>query len=122
MSCTIIRTIATGAVLSALLIGCQGQPDFDSGVAALKRGDYATAFQEMHPLAEQGNPVAQYNVALMYFKGRGVPQNSAEAERWYTKSAEQGNTGAQRNLGFMYLNGQGIPRNYTQAEKWFRER
>ena len=28
---------------------------FDKGVAAYKRGDYATALRELRPLAEQGN-------------------------------------------------------------------
>ncbi len=34
---------------------------FDEGVAAHKRGDYATALSEWRPLAEQGHARAQYN-------------------------------------------------------------
>ena len=38
--------------------------------------------------------------------GRGVPQDYAEAVRWYRKAAEQGNATAQFSLGFMYDEGQ----------------
>ncbi len=37
--------------------------DYNAGVAAYKRGDYATALREWRPLAEQGNAGAQNNVA-----------------------------------------------------------
>ncbi len=43
----------------------------------------------------------------MYDKGQGVPQDYAEAMRWYRSAAEQGNAKAQSNLGIMYLVGQG---------------
>ena len=53
--------------------------DFDDGMAALKRGDYAAGFQEFKFLAEQGDPHAQTNIAAMYAAGKGVPQNYPEA-------------------------------------------
>ncbi len=53
------------------------------------------------------------------YKGRGVPQDYAEAVKWYRKAAEQGNAGAQFNLGVMYDNGQGVPQDYVQAHMWY---
>ena len=38
--------------------------DFDEGLAAYQRGDYAAAFREWKPLAEQGFANAQYNLGL----------------------------------------------------------
>ena len=35
----------------------------------------------------------------MYGAGRGVPQDDAEAVRWYRLAAEQGEASAQYNLG-----------------------
>jgi TPR repeat protein len=46
----------------------------------------------------------------MYQNGKGVPQDDAEAIRWYLKAAEQGNADAQNNLGLMYQ---------TEAIKWY---
>jgi len=48
-----------------------------------------------------------------------VPQDYAEAVRWYRKAAEQGHTRAQTNLGLMYDSGQGVPQNYVLAHVWF---
>jgi hypothetical protein len=51
--------------------------------------------------------------------GQGIPQNYAEAEKWYRHAAEQGFAPAQCNLGMMYLNGQGVPQDLVLAHVWF---
>ena len=93
--------------------------DFQEGLAAHERGDYATALREWRPLAEQGVDVAQYNLGVMYSYGRGVPQDYGEAVKWLRLAAEQGLDVAQLNLGAMYLEGQGVPQDYVQAHTWF---
>jgi len=57
----------------------------------------------------------------MYQNGNGVPQDDAEALKWYRKAAEQGYTLAQFCLGLMYRNGNGVPQNDAEAVKWFRK-
>ncbi len=76
-------------------------------------------FEETKRLAEQGLAFAQSNLGFMYDNGRGVPQNDAEAVRWYRLSAEQGHARAQFNLGLMYANGEGVPQNNLRAYVWF---
>ena len=49
----------------------------------------------------------------------GVPQNYAEALKWYRLAADQGHASAQYNLGIMYANGQGVPQDYVRAHMWF---
>ena len=56
----------------------------------------------------------------MYANGEGVPQDYAEAVRWYRLAAEQGNASAQHNLGLMYANGEGVPQDYAEAVRWYR--
>jgi TPR repeat protein len=92
--------------------------DFAAGLAAYQKGDYTTAAQEWRPLAEQGDPVDQYNLGLLYIDGQGVPQDYGEAVKWFRRSAEQGYAPAQHNLGAMYGAGDGIKRDYVQAYKW----
>jgi len=53
------------------VFGLPSQAGMDEGIAALRRGDYATAAKELRPLAEGGNAEAQYRVGLMY--GNRVP-------------------------------------------------
>ncbi len=67
------------------------EADFNAGLAAYKQGDYATALREWNPLAKQGDANAQNNLGFMYYKGHGVPQDYAEAVKWFRKAAEQGN-------------------------------
>jgi hypothetical protein len=68
--------------------------------------------------AEQGDARAQFNLGLMYDTGEGVPQDDAEAVRWYRLAADQGDATAQYNLGLMYANGQGVPQDYVAAHMW----
>ena len=51
--------------------------------------------------------------------GEGVPEDDAEAVRWYRMAAEQGLAPAQFILGLMYANGEGVPQNYVRAYAWF---
>ena len=72
--------------------------DYNKGVDAYERGDYATALREWTPFAEQGNAIAQCNLGVMYDNGKGVEKNLTEAMKWYRKAAEQGNENALNNL------------------------
>ena len=86
---------------------------------AYGRGYYATALL-IRPLAEQGNAIAQYNLGVMYDQGEGVPQNDAEAMKWYRLAADQGHARAQYTLGTIYHEGRGVKQNYAEAFKWYR--
>ena len=57
--------------------------------------------EEIHTKAEQGDAEAQHSLGRMYANGEGVPQNGAEAVRWFRLAAEQGNSDAQNGLGVM---------------------
>ncbi len=64
--------------------------DLQAGVEAYNRGDYATALKEWRPLAAQGDAKAQYNMGVMYFMGRGAPQDVVQAHLWMNVAAAQG--------------------------------
>lgn len=69
--------------------------------------------------AEQGDASAQFKLGLMYDHGYGVPEDGAEAVRWYRMAAEQGHVPAQNNLGVMYAGGEGVPEDNVQAYAWY---
>ena len=56
----------------------------------------------------------------MYATGEGVPEDDAEAVRWYRLAAEQDDASAQYFLGFAYANGRGVPEDYAEAVRWYR--
>ena len=116
-----LSTVALVVALVVALSGTAHAQDFGKAAAAYNAGDYATAVQELRPLAEQGNATAQFNLGLMYRKGQGVPQDYKEALEWYRKAAEQGDAGAQFILGLMYDTGQGVPQDYKEAVEWYRK-
>jgi TPR repeat protein len=55
----------------------------------------------------------------LYEAGRGVPQDYAEAMRWYRKAADAGNSWGMYNIGA--LHGWGVRQDYAEAMKWFRQ-
>ncbi len=109
------------AVGVLLLTSLPVEADYQAGLDAYDRGDYATALREWRPLAEQGNADAQFYLGVMYRDGQGVPQNDAEAVQWYRKAAEQGDASAQYKLGIGYGKGQGVPQDDAEAAKWYRK-
>ena len=70
---------------------------------------------------ELGIAEVQYNLGQMYQMGQGVPQDNAEAVKWYRKAAEQGFAPAQLNLGMMYAAGKGVSEDKAEAAKWCLE-
>ncbi len=80
-----------------------------------------TSFQLFQPKANQGDADAQFNLALLYKLGAGIPKDLKQAVYWYTKAAEQGHVNAQYSLGSLYLDGDGqeVPKDFKQAVYWY---
>jgi len=86
-----------------------------------KRIPNANQIELYRRAAELGDASAQFKMALMYDRGKGMPQDYAGAVRWYRKSAEQGFVEAQYNLGSMYDSGVGVSQEYAEAVIWYRK-
>lgn len=93
---------------------------FEDGAAAYGRGDYKAAYSAWAPLAQNGNPTAQFNLGILYDQGKGVAQNRGEASTWYRRAAELGDIRAAFNLGSMLVQGDGGEKKSGEAIKWFR--
>jgi TPR repeat protein len=59
------------------------------------------------------------DLAVMYWRGLGVPQNTALAISWILKAAGGGDADAQYLLGLAYYEGKNVPQDYVEAHKWF---
>ena len=110
------------------LLGATGQANaqggtdpFYSGYKAYLKKDYSKALIYWEPLAENGNPNAQYFLGIMFLNGQGVIKNLVEAGRWFNASAQQGDVGAQYFIGEMNLKGMGMAQNYRRAGAWFKK-
>jgi len=111
-------------VIFLALAGCGSHSqkeagDYQEGVDAYAKGNYAVALEKFKPLAEGGKAEAQFNLGVMYRQGQGVAQDDKQAVEWWSKAAEQGHVEAQDNLGLRYARGQGVAQDWEQADKWF---
>jgi uncharacterized protein len=92
---------------------------FNQGMIALKRDDYASVAKLLRPLAERGDPRAQFWIGYMHQEGKGLPRDLAEAVKWLQRSAERGERFAQYRLGSTYASGAGIAPDLGSAYMWF---
>jgi TPR repeat protein len=81
------------------------------------------AKQSLERVREQGwrgDINAQFVLGFMYQEGKtlGVPQDYAEAAKWYRLAADQGYYAAMHELGFLYFEGKGVPQDYVTAYMW----
>ena len=82
---SLISTLYLTISISIGSFGVGWSGDFQKGLEAYYKGDYATALKEWKLLAEGGYIDAQYNLGIMYDNGKGVPQDYQEAVKWYTQ-------------------------------------
>jgi hypothetical protein len=81
-------------------------------------GPAPTDAEGLQRLAEQGDPVAQFEIGARYATGEEVPQDYSQALNWFSKAAEQGNVPAQATLGAYYWAGRGVPQDLSKAYYW----
>jgi localization factor PodJL len=91
-------------------------------VAAAPAGDHlpaAIAGPGLRSAAAAGHPAAEYEIAMRYAEGRGVPQSLSEAARWLERAAAQGLAPAQYRLGSFYEKGNGVKKDLEAARRLY---
>lgn len=83
--------------------------------------DWYEAFSLYLPLADAGDPKAQYNIGRMYELGNGVDKNQGKAFQYFKKSADQGDLRAIVNLANMYKNGCFVEKSQTMAMDLYKK-
>ncbi len=81
--------------------------------------DPLEALRWLHVSAEY-NGESCYQLGLIYSIGNGVPQDYAEANRWFARAAADAHAGGERELGASYLLGYGTDTNYVLGLKYLR--
>ena len=80
-----------------------GSGHLDKFYEHLNKGDFKKAFEEILPIANSGDRLAQANLGYLYRNGTGTEINLNEAEKWFTLALVQGSHYAQNLLGMMYI-------------------
>jgi TPR repeat protein len=68
----------------------QSSNDLQEGLRAYAQRNYAGALRLWGPLAQRGDPAAQYNIGRLYARGEGVARDLPEAYKWFTLAAGGG--------------------------------
>ncbi|SCZ53454.1 SH3 domain-containing protein [Thiohalomonas denitrificans] len=72
---------------------------------AMQQGNYAMAYCQWQPLAEEGDAEAQFALGWMYHHGYGLAIDDREAVTWWQRAVEQGHLEAMFSLGTLYTIG-----------------
>jgi enhanced entry protein EnhC len=83
--------------------------------------NYAEALKAYEQAAAKGDILGEYNLALMYEYGKGVPIDYAKAKSLFIEAANKGVDEAMNQLGGMYFYGLGQERNEQQALVWYKK-
>jgi len=82
--------------------GGEAEAQFNLGVKFAREGatqDYAQAAHWYRKAADQSHSLAQFNLAIMYGAGHGMPRDEVQSRAWMQKAADRGDAGAQYNVG-----------------------
>ncbi|TAL59685.1 MAG: endopeptidase IV [Legionella sp.] len=77
--------------------------------------NYKDALAAYQLAAEKGDQVGTYNLALMYFYGKGVAVDYQKAKTLFAEAAKHGNSDAMTQLANIYFNALGVPRDVQQG-------
>lgn len=104
LSCTILPAGLSAETLVSPAHAQVQQPaiDLDTALQYYKLNQWMPALLGFQMLADNGDPVAQAHIGIMYRQGLGIEKNLAEAQRWLKMGADNGNALAQHELGWMY--------------------
>ena len=116
-----IAPAGRNSAMAQLAQRTDSQKQFDEALAAFNRGDNATALRLLTPLAKQGLAKAQEKLGVIYYEGRGVARDYAQALAWFRKAADQGDANAPFYLGVMYHDGLGVAKDNVAAVGWYRK-
>ena len=94
------------------------QPVKSTSMAPMPVAAVVGGLPGLRKLAEQGDAAAQFSVGAAYATGDDVPQDYAEAVRWFSMAAEQGHVVSQATLGAYYWAGRGVPQDQIKAYFW----
>jgi hypothetical protein len=106
-------------LLAATACAQQAGGDMAAAMEAMLEGNFAEAYCLWKPLAERGQPEAQYHIGWLYANGNGLRVDTERAVEWWRRAADQGLTDAQFAMGLAATTGDGMERDLNAAVSWY---
>lgn len=89
--------------------------DLELGIYELNRGEFHAAIEQFRPLVAEGYAPAQYQMAIVYQHGYGVPKDGMKALALFEQAAKQNYSDAQFELALLYSEGKLVPQDLKKA-------
>lgn len=109
-----LHAIALAIALAGFMPVSYGN-DLQLGIYELNRGEFKQAIAEFEPLVEEGFAPAQYQMALIYQHGYGLPKDGMKSLALYQLAAKQNYPDAQFELALIYTEGKLVKKDLTMA-------
>ena len=115
-----LRSLVAAWSIAVIVTTPVAASPLEDGYVAYRAMDFGKAAEIWQPLAETGDPTAQYLLGNLYADGKGVARDDAAAFKWFRLAADQGNAAAQYNVAASYAAGVGVAKSEVEAARWFR--
>ncbi len=122
---SLLSAVVIGAMLHTAAATPVPAEQLNDGITAFEMQEYDKSMALIKPLAEQGDPEAQYFMATFYWYGTGVTRSAPIAQKWFAKAlttwqsaADAGDADAMVEVSRMYNSGLGVERDVDAALKW----
>ena len=102
-------------ILLVAFVSASAFGDVEAGKAALRAGDYQSAYRAFLPDAQGGDDVAMVTIGLMFYRGQLGSVDYNSAMNWYVRAFDRQNGDAFNNIGVMFRDGLGVAKNEQLA-------
>jgi TPR repeat protein len=114
---TVCRIIGSGLLWLSVI--APAAADFERGLRAYQRSDFALARLEFFQSAMEGHAGAQFYLGEIYEGGVGVKLDYPTALDWYQQAAQKEHAQAQARLAYMFSKGLGTAKDDAKAFQWY---
>ena len=110
-----------GGLVAVVVLGWHARALIDAAPkSALEKRQAPDRLAELLKLAENNDPIAEYEIAQIHGNGYGVPKSQQEEQKWLARAANHGNVQAQYEFGLALRDGRGTVQDYEEARKWMQ--
>lgn len=113
------RHLRVISLVALLALPQAAQADVTQALDLFERGRIDEAAEALSPLAEGGDPTAQYLLGVMYLNLMVEPPSGTSAFDLITRAAEADHIAAQAELARMYRDGEGVERDFAKMMVWY---
>lgn len=119
MSATLMQKPLTVSAVALILV--LGGVSCSHGLSPERVGNPPNQIGTSKSASADSDARFEYQEAVRYAKGEGVPKDYVKAAECMRRSADQGYALAQCDLGAFYARGLGVKQDYEEAARWYRK-